>query len=213
MIYLVGGADVDLKWLRSLDSPKVQWVGVDRGAISILKAGLIPDYAFGDFDSVTQDERQEIKRIVKHNVEEAASEKDETDMELALNWALTQKDEIKLCAVTGQRLDHFFGNVQLLLSERVLHSGVVVEIIDKQNRLRCMLPGSELIPTDDQFPYFSIIPMTPKVEGLSIDGVKYPLVKADVYIGNTLTISNEITVEKASISFETGIIMIIRSKD
>ena len=43
-------------------------------------------------------------------------EKNETDMELALNWAVEQKpDLIRIFGATGGRLDHLFANVQLLV--------------------------------------------------------------------------------------------------
>ena len=42
-------------------------------------------------------------------------EKNETDMELALNWAVEQKPElIRIFGATGGRLDHLFANVQLM---------------------------------------------------------------------------------------------------
>ena len=43
-------------------------------------------------------------------------EKDETDMELAFNWAVEQKpNNYSIFGATGGRLDHLFANVQLLL--------------------------------------------------------------------------------------------------
>ena len=44
-------------------------------------------------------------------------EKDETDMEHALNWAIEQKPEkIRIFGATGGRIDHMFANIQLLIN-------------------------------------------------------------------------------------------------
>ncbi|MEW9501349.1 thiamine diphosphokinase [Jeotgalibacillus marinus] len=212
MIYLVGGGALNVEWLKKLDKDDVTWIGVDRGTKSIMDADLIVDRAFGDFDSVTEEELTAIKRSVKY-IEKASPDKDQTDMEMALDWALDQQQPIRMVGATGGRLDHFFGNVQLLASKQVLSSIHEVEIMDEQNRIRCLDAGEWEAKKDLQFPYVSFIPLTPCVEKLSLDGVKYPLNNKDLFFGSTLTISNEIIYPIASISFSAGILMMVRSKD
>jgi len=34
------------------------WIGVDRGTLFLFKNGIFPQHAFGDFDSVSDDERK-----------------------------------------------------------------------------------------------------------------------------------------------------------
>ena len=49
------------------------------------------------------------------------SEKDETDLELAIDWAIDQKPRnIYIFGATGGRMDHFLANIQLLQKERIL---------------------------------------------------------------------------------------------
>lgn len=35
------------------------WIGVDKGTVTLLDAGIIPVEAFGDFDSITEQEAGE----------------------------------------------------------------------------------------------------------------------------------------------------------
>lgn len=37
------------------------WIGVDKGTVTLLDAGIIPVEAFGDFDSITEQERRQKK--------------------------------------------------------------------------------------------------------------------------------------------------------
>ncbi len=63
------------------------------------------------------------------------AEKDYTDLELALDWALQKEPEtIRMFGVTGGRADHFLGNIQLLY--KALHKNTDVELIDRQNDIQ-----------------------------------------------------------------------------
>ncbi len=57
------------------------------------------------------------------------AEKDQTDTDIALEWALEQQaTKIRLFGATGGRLDHLFGNVQLLFKGK----DGQIELIDRQ---------------------------------------------------------------------------------
>ncbi|PPA72096.1 thiamine diphosphokinase [Jeotgalibacillus proteolyticus] len=213
MIYIVGGAPVRTEWLKSLQqTEKATWIGVDNGALSIIKAELTLDRAFGDFDSVSEKEFELISEKAQY-IEKVKAEKNETDLELALFWALKQREPIRLVGATGGRLDHFLGNIQLLTSEETGNHPYEVELQDEQNLLRILKAGEWEIADDPFYTYLSVLPFTPVVEGLTLKGVKYPLTDHYLKIGTTLTISNEIIEPFASISFRFGIIMMVRSKD
>src|SRR5699024_4584980 len=34
------------------------WAGVDHGVVLLLEAGMVPEYSYGDFDSITEEERE-----------------------------------------------------------------------------------------------------------------------------------------------------------
>lgn len=189
------------------------WVGVDRGVFTLLSKGITPYMAFGDFDSVTATETKKIEKHV-HVMKKFKPEKDETDMELAFNWALgEQPEKIRMFGATGGRLDHFFANVQLLLKPALNNIELNIEIIDKQNHILIKTPGSYEMKINQDRKYISFIPMSPFVKGLTLEGFKYPLKDCQIPWGSTLCISNELISDYGTFSFSEGILMVIRSQD
>ncbi|WP_175988916.1 thiamine diphosphokinase [Bacillus sp. Marseille-Q1617] len=210
---VAGGPEKYLPDLKSFHSENVNWIGVDRGVFTILQNGLEPMGAFGDFDSVNDIEWSLIEDRVK-TVNTYQPEKDETDLELALNWVLTQNPEsIKIFGATGGRLDHFMGNVQLLMQPDLLGSGVKSELIDVQNHLRVVEAGEHMVFESPSHKYISFVPMTGSVENLTLTGFKYPLKNRNIFRGSTLCISNELIQSSGTFSFTNGILMVIRSSD
>jgi thiamine pyrophosphokinase len=214
IINILGGGPVDaLPDLQSYDEKDCVWLGVDRGVFTLLSLGITPHYAFGDFDSVSQEEWEVIENKVA-NLRKYKPEKDETDMELALNWALTQEPtKIQMFGATGGRLDHFFGNVQMLLKAELHHLATQIEIIDRQNQLYVKGPGRHQIGRLPEKKYISFIPVTPDVKGLTLEGFKYSLSNRNISLGSTLCISNELLSSSGTFSITEGILMVVRSSD
>jgi thiamine pyrophosphokinase len=210
---LGGGPPELLPDLSEFRKEESLWVGVDRGVYTLLSKGIIPHIAFGDFDSVTAEELSEIEKHVR-SIKKFKPEKDETDMELALNWALGENPEkIRIFGATGGRLDHFFANVQLLLKPALKNVGFNIKIIDKKNHIYIKTPGSYEVKKRCDRKYISFIPMTSVVKGLTLEGFKYPLNNRHIPIGSTLCISNELINDYGTFSFSEGILMVIRSQD
>lgn len=208
-----GGPEELLPDLSEFQQEDNVWVGVDRGVYTLLSKGITPYMAFGDFDSVTA---EELKKIEKHVrvLKKYKPEKDETDMELALNWALgEQPEKIRMFGATGGRLDHFFANVQLLLKPAIINIELNLELIDKKNHIYIKTPGSYEMKINKDRKYISFIPMSPFVKGLTLEGFKYPLKDYQIPWGSTLCISNELISDYGTFSFSEGILMVIRSQD
>lgn len=147
-IHIVAGGPFDyippLEHEASQDD--ILWVGVDRGTLFLLEHGIMPAKAFGDFDSVTEEELCELKKkLPALNVFQA--EKDETDLELALNWAMRQHPaHIHIYGITGGRADHFLGNIHLLY-QGIQHKQNIT-LVDKQNIIQMFGPGTYEIKED-----------------------------------------------------------------
>ncbi|MBG9445403.1 thiamine diphosphokinase [Cytobacillus firmus] len=210
---LAGGPDDLLPDLHSFSNTDDIWVGVDRGVLTLIQSGIQPEMAFGDFDSVSDEELLLIEENVKE-LNRFKPEKDETDMELALNWALGQKPEkVHLYGATGGRLDHLFANIQLLIKPALAEDFVPVEIIDKSNKIYIKTPGKYSIEQNSNFKYISFVPVTMEIKGLTLRNFKYPLTDRTVPAGSTLCISNELIDDCGTFSFTEGILMVVRSKD
>ncbi|HET7629331.1 MAG TPA: thiamine diphosphokinase [Bacillales bacterium] len=186
------------------------WIGVDRGAVELASRGIQPDYAFGDFDSITSAERERI--TPKHGKEVFPSRKAKTDLHIAVDWAVRQKPErLEIYGATGGRLDHQWVN-QLLLKKTAV-AGVEASVIDRQNELVCKMPGEHVIERDETYPYVSFFSLGESIKGLTLRGFKYPLTKADIDLDAMLTVSNELVEKTGTYSFSSGIAMVIRSRD
>ncbi|PWW27418.1 thiamine diphosphokinase [Cytobacillus oceanisediminis] len=210
---LAGGPEDLLPELSLYEKDIDMWVGVDRGVLTLIQNGIQPQLAFGDFDSVTPEELLLIKGKVKE-LNRFKPEKDETDMELALNWALEQSPErIQLFGATGGRLDHLFANVQLLIKPVLQKNPVQIEIIDRKNIVYIKSAGEYTIQKNKRFKYISFIPITMEVKGITLKDFKYPLANRTIPIGSTLCISNELNNDYGTFSFTEGILMVVRSKD
>ncbi|ASA96245.1 thiamine diphosphokinase [Anoxybacillus flavithermus] len=209
IIHLVAGGPTSfLPHLKTYDGEDVCWVGVDRGVLALLDAGIMPKRAFGDFDSIAEYELQQLQTQLPH-IDIWPAEKDQTDTDIALDWALEQQaTKIRLFGATGGRVDHFFGNVQLLFKGK----DGQIELIDRQNIVTLYRSGKHVVEKKDEYRYISFIPMTP-IRALTLRGFKYPLDAHDVPLGSTLCVSNELIHHFGTFSFTEGILMMIRSKD
>jgi len=191
------------------------WVGVDRGVQILLEHGIIPAAAFGDFDSVTEDELALIQKKLD-TITIYPSEKDETDLEIAFKWAVAQKpQEIWLLGATGGRIDHFLGNIQLFLREEILplHNQISFYMADHKNLLTVRTPGTYSLKAMEDKKYISLVPVIGNADGISLFGFKYPLENSYLPLGSTRCISNELISENGNYSFTSGILLVIRSSD
>src|SRR5699024_12586125 len=83
-------------------------------------------------------------------------EKDKTDLEIALQKALSlEPDRIYLIGVTGGRLDHALINLQLL--HKMIHNNIRGTIIDKWNEVELAVPGTYNEQKSDLYPSVSFI--------------------------------------------------------
>jgi thiamine pyrophosphokinase len=210
IVIVAGGPQGALPAFKDFNS-NTRWIGVDRGLYTLIKSNITPEEAFGDFDSITEAERKEVDNS-GCKLHTYSAEKDETDLELAINWALQQEDEqIVLLGCTGGRLDHELINIQML--NKGLETKKEIIICDKQNKIIIREPGTYSLEKEELFQYVSFIPQTKEVKGLSLEGFKYPLHKKTINWGETLCISNELLEKKGTYSFDSGILMVVKSRD
>ncbi|CAM3305054.1 thiamine diphosphokinase [Brevibacillus invocatus] len=185
-------------------------VGVDRGAWFLIENGISPHLSIGDFDSVTQEEKDQIKSSSQQMTDCDPIMKDLTDTEMALHWAINQEpDEILMIGVLGSRFDHTLANVHLLA--KGLHARISCRIIDAFNEIRLITDACTV--SQDDFAHLSLLPLSQEVTGITLEGFQYPLENATLRIGDTLGISNILIEPIGRISLKTGQLLVIRSKD
>lgn len=198
------------QWALDEIEPGDYLVGVDKGTMFLLHHHLTPDYALGDFDSVTDEELAKIKSASREVAAYDPVDKDYTDTELSFNWAIQQKPkEILLLGVLGSRFDHVLANVQLLVKAN--QGAIPCRIIDETNEIR--LTDRNIKVTKGRFKYLSILPMTPSVRGVTLKGMQYPLQDATLTQGQSIGISNIVLADAGEICLKEGLLLIIKSID
>jgi len=180
------------------------------GALETTHAlGIVPDYIVGDFDTVNTEllKYYEPGKIIRH-----LPEKDQTDTELAIETALMAGcDTIEFYGAVGSRMDHSLANIFLL--ESLLQKGKEAVIYDEDNKLYLKREGFHIKKEEQYGAYVSLLPLTESVENVTLKGFKYSLEHQTFFRERTLGVSNEITEDEATVEFETGIFLVVESRD
>lgn len=185
-------------------------IAVDKGLESLDKLHMAPDYILGDFDSINKSvlEKYKDKNI---KIKKLNPEKDFTDTHVAISLAIElDSTEITLIGAIGTRIDHTLANIHIL--KEALDKNIRAIIINENNQIE-LINNKITIAKNDKFKYISIIPLTSKVTGITITGMKYPLNNYTLTAGESIGVSNEQIDEKAMIQIKEGILIIIKSKD
>ncbi|QVI33601.1 thiamine diphosphokinase [Lacticaseibacillus chiayiensis] len=190
-----------------------KWIGVDRGALRLVKAGIQPVLAVGDFDSLTSEEFQLVHDRVQE-IEQVPSAKDDTDTELAMKVALTDfsADKVTLVGATGGRLDHLLSNLFLPLQPRFLVDIERIHLLDEQNHVDYYGPGTHEIQPLSGYRYVAVINLTP-VTDLAIIGAKYPLKSWSAAYPYAWASNEFIGNNSFTVRWTTGQVAIIYSRD
>lgn len=186
-------------------------IAADHGLAAADRLNIALDYIVGDFDSVPVEVLEKYKKLGTP-IKTFPREKDQTDTQIALEFAIQQQPErIDIIGATGSRLDHVLGNIHLLLSP--MQQNIIVNILDSNNRIYLMKESFSLKKKEQYGNYVSFLPFTQKVTGLTLKGFKYPLYNIIYPFGSSLGISNEIVEEEAFVELSEGILIVIESRD
>lgn len=214
-VILCGGADEpDIQRIADITAlyESSLFVGVDRGGLKLIQHGYRLDYAIGDFDSVTSEEKAQI-RANAEVMEQHHSEKDDTDMELGLLLAHNIAPEADYFIFGGigkqqGRLDHLLANIWLVFQPRFSNLVGRLQFIEMNHRIHFFKPGSYILQAAYREQYVSVISLT-AVKGLQIVGAKYEMEARDIDYPRAL-ISNEFyPSQPIELSFREGLIMIL----
>ncbi len=212
-IIIVSGGKLEKEFVRGiLGEPENECViGVDKGMEFLFECGVLPSYLVGDFDSGNQ-QILEYYREQKVPIRTYNPVKDASDTEIAIRLAMTLGcSEITILGATGGRIDHLWANVQCLSIP--FKAGIDARILDARNRIR-LIGGNTVLKKDDAFgPYFSVFPLGGPVEGLNITGAAYPLKSHELSPFDSLCVSNQYAADEVKITFRSGIVILIESRD
>jgi thiamine pyrophosphokinase len=181
-------------------------IAADGGVDRALALGLHIDLAIGDFDSAT-DAGLAAAEAAGTRVERHPAAKDATDLELALDAALALAPErIVVVGSAGGRLDHLLGSLLLLADER--YAGVRITAFLGSSRVdvvrgSCVLAGE---PNG----LVSLLPMHGAAEGVTTEGLAYPLHDEGLPAGTSRGISNVLTGHAARVTVARGCLVAVQ---
>jgi thiamine pyrophosphokinase len=206
-IIIAGGQAVDEEdWQRhSRDGDLI--IGADGGAARALAWGLLPHLVVGDMDSLPDEDRVALAVRGCQFVEHPRA-KDETDLELALTYAVGEgAQEIVVLGALGGRLDHTLANV-LLLTLPVLE-GVSTRIVNGGEE-SLLVRGGEVVRLEGHpGDLVSLLPLGGDVHGVTTAGLAWALKGDRLRFGFSQGVSNEMTGTVARVEVEDGFLLVV----
>jgi len=183
-------------------------VAADGGARVAAHFDLRVDALIGDMDSIDSDHLATLleagTQIIEH-----PPEKDETDLELALNWVMERGvNWIRVIGAVGDRLDQTLSNIYLLALPAL--NGCDVRIVAGKEETQLARPGWTFIegqPEDT----ISLLPLNGTVFGVKTEGLYYPLRNEDLYFGPARGVSNVMVHDKAVVYVRSGILLVVHT--
>ncbi|MBI5352916.1 MAG: thiamine diphosphokinase [Chloroflexi bacterium] len=208
MVIFANGLIPSLDSVRSLLRPDDFLIGADGGARHIMGLGLMPHLVIGDLDSLTEDELYELSSAdVK--IEQYPEDKNETDLELAIEYALEQRaSSIIIVAALGGRMDQSFGNIALLSDPLISRTDIRLD--DGAEEISFCRGQAQVNGRSGDI--VSLIPWGGDVSGVTTTGLKWTLISEILYSHKTRGISNEMTGDTATVQIKSGSLLIVHRR-
>ena len=206
VIFLNGEYKYSQEFMDKLVSKNVVCFCADGGANFAFKYGKIPEVIVGDLDSI---EKKVLEYYKSKNIliKKFPKDKDFTDFELILkeiNKISENKNFVEKIFVVGglgKRIDMALSN--LLIMEKYKNL-----VFLQENEEIFYVEKSFVLKNKKEYE-FSIIPISEKVEKLTLKGFKFETDKIDVKRESSRLVSNVICGDEASVEFENGKLIII----
>lgn len=190
---------------RRLVRPDDLIIAADGGRRHAAALGLTPRVVIGDLDSLTAGEREALEAAGVELISFPAR-KDETDLELALGYAVRAgAGEILILGALGGRLDQTIANLVLLALPEL--EGVDVRVV-AGSQTAFLIRGEATIrgcPGDT----VSLIPWGGDAFGIYADGLEWPLHNEPLYFGPARGVSNVLLSEEAHIRVRRGLLLCV----
>ncbi len=174
-------------------------IAADGGLAHLKALGLEPDEILGDFDSLG---------YVPADARVFPVEKDDTDAMLAARRGLEKgfREFYFYGSLDGPRLDHTVANFQTLqfLADR----GAIGYLVGLAWLVTVVKDGSIAFPAGTEGTV-SVFCLGPDAEGVTLEGLHYPLNHSTLTAGFPLGVSNHFTGKPARIGVEHGSLLVI----
>jgi thiamine pyrophosphokinase len=205
VVVVAGGVPAPQEAAREVP-PGTTVIAADGGLENAQALGLTATTAIGDFDSVSPAALEAAAaagvQLVRH-----PEEKDATDLELALDAALALGPmRIHVLAGDGGRLDHLLAALLLLASPRY----AAVPIDASFGPAHVYVVRGERTLAGEPGALLSLVALNGPAEGVTTEGLAYPLIGETLEPGSSRGVSNVFTAETARVRVDRGVLLAIR---
>ncbi len=197
--------NIVLKLAEQVPIMDCDYIGADKGALTLSKQNIHMIASIGDFDSV---EKKDLEQIEFYSEDMICLNpiKNDSDSEAALRYALKKGyDEIAMYGAFGGRMDHSYYNIRLAY----LYPNCLT-LYDTYNKVYALKKGIYQIKKED-YPYISFF--TDSKAKITLKGFEYPLDYYEMDQNTIFTLSNSILKEEATLLVEDGILLVLQTKD
>lgn len=175
-------------------------IAADGGYQTLLERGVPVDLVVGDFDSMGF-------RPDHPNVVDLPVEKDDTDMMAALRLGMERGTRLfRLYGGTGGRVDHTLANLQSLVW--LSKQGCRGELVGEGWTATALTDGTRTFAAGRRG-YVSVFCQGDRAEGVSLQGLKYPLTDAVLTCDVPLGVSNEFTGVESVVTVKKGTLLVV----
>ena len=198
---VANGEIVSYAKIKILLSTFKKIIAVDGGLNHCEKMGIEPSLIVGDFDSVSD---QTLKKYADVPLRKYPAEKDESDLELAINEMLDQGvDSLALFGVLGKRIDHLLYTLHLVArhpSRLMIQSEEeTIFCLQKQNHVAAF-PGQTI----------SLIPLG-QVTGVTTEGLQWEVHNA-AFNKHFMSLSNICLGNSFKVNMQSGDLLCVLQK-
>lgn len=218
LVFANGDLDGSAGWVDPYLEEAAVVIAANGGARHLRALGRWPDVVIGDLDSFPVETRARFEANGSRFVEHPAA-KDETDLELALLYAVQQRGDgaaagtepILIFAGLGGRLDQVFANVLLLMHPAL--RGRPIRFVTRYQQIWLVGVGG---PAETEIggqvgDTVSLIPLGGDVHVAATSGLKWALEDETLAFGPARGLSNVMVEETASVAVASGRLLLVHS--
>ncbi|MGI1691414.1 thiamine diphosphokinase [Thermoanaerobacter uzonensis] len=209
-VLIISNGDIkDYNFYEKLLKDVDMVICADGGANHAYRMKLKPHLIVGDLDSI-EEEVLEFYEKEGVRIEKYPPMKDETDTQLAMLKAIELgAKEITFIGVIGERLDHSYANLSLLLY--LLNRNIKGKIVNEMNEIYLINKFIEVEGKKGEL--LSLLPYSKEVKGIYTKGLFYGLSGQSMDLEMPYGISNVFTEDKATIEIEEGLLLVIKPRE
>lgn len=199
-ILIIAGAESESPAFLRAEAEKHDFIlALDSGADTALNAGVTPDLALGDLDSISERAKKTLGKEKLFKI----TRQDNTDLEKGLSFCKAVKPQkITIVCMTGGRLDFTLSNFLTLFN---FVKNFEIEVKSAAWRIYPLCKSG--VFAAQKGAKVSLMPLN-RIKAITLKGLKYGLDK-DVLKVCQLAVSNTAVKEEISVEFASGKLLLM----